>query len=57
MKDEYLIWKQLEDTWSKAIENSKTDIMINSELLKLAQAKLSKLPKPKIKENKPVGTG
>ena len=55
--EEYLIWKRALESAKSEIENAETIIIINKELIRCAEGKLKKLPKPKIKENKPMGTG
>ena len=45
--EQYLYWKRFEEQLIGDIEQSKASLLINVELLMLAQEKLSKLKKPK----------
>lgn len=58
MKDEYLIWKRVEESLKKSIEESKAQILVNERFLDTAIRRIGMLPKPKLPPTKkPIGTG
>lgn len=50
--DKFLIWKQAEQICMQLIHQAEATIETQSELLKIAQAKLKKLPKPTERQKK-----